>query len=155
MIHRIRVSGLLRQGDRILLVEQQNPYTGTRRWMMPGGGLEPDDVDIFAGAVREVFEETGLVVRPGALRFVSEHYVVQSDTMMIDLSIECSPAEGDVFGEISQANNRHDDNIVAVDWWSEAALREGVRCNPKLLSSDFWQGLAASVGQVTYLGRWG
>jgi 8-oxo-dGTP pyrophosphatase MutT (NUDIX family) len=154
MKHRIRVSGLLRQGDHILLVEQQNPYTGTRRWMMPGGGLEPDDTDIFAGVMREVFEETGLIVRAGALRFISEHYVTESDTLMVDLSIECFPVEDGAFGEISQDNNRHDDNIVAVDWWSEAALRQGVRCNPKLLTEVFWQGVAAPAGQVAYLGRW-
>ncbi len=31
-----------------------------RRWLQPGGHVEPDDADLFAAALREVHEETGL-----------------------------------------------------------------------------------------------
>lgn len=40
------------------------------RWLQPGGHIDPDDVDIFATARREVAEETGVagLPAPGGLR---------------------------------------------------------------------------------------
>jgi 8-oxo-dGTP pyrophosphatase MutT (NUDIX family) len=46
--------------DRILLIELIDRAGGRRWWIMPGGGLEPDETDEHA-ARREVLEETGLV----------------------------------------------------------------------------------------------
>jgi 8-oxo-dGTP pyrophosphatase MutT (NUDIX family) len=36
------------------------------RWLQPGGHIEPDDVDVFAAAQREVAEEVGLPDLPHA-----------------------------------------------------------------------------------------
>jgi 8-oxo-dGTP pyrophosphatase MutT (NUDIX family) len=57
------VAGLVRgDGDRLLLV--QNREIGV--WTTPGGAIEPDETPAEA-VVRELWEETGLVVRPKAL----------------------------------------------------------------------------------------
>jgi 8-oxo-dGTP pyrophosphatase MutT (NUDIX family) len=151
MKHRIRVSGILRRGEHILLVQQQNPKTGDRHWGIPGGGLEPEDADIFAGVVREVFEETGLRVRAGSLRFVSEY--ASSDILQINVWIECHPDDGEEFGEPTTANTRDDDYIVGVEWWPRDALSEVQKAPAVLLKAAFWAGLDAPEGQVLHLGR--
>lgn len=45
------------EGDAVLLIYHQK----LRRWLQPGGHVEPGDADIVAAARREVREETGLV----------------------------------------------------------------------------------------------
>jgi 8-oxo-dGTP pyrophosphatase MutT (NUDIX family) len=44
-------------GGQLLLIFHEK----FRRWLQPGGHVEPDDADLFAAARREVGEETGLV----------------------------------------------------------------------------------------------
>ena len=54
-------AALVRDGDRILLVEQQGPKDAQSHWALPGGVVEPGEFLTDAMA-REVAEETGLVV---------------------------------------------------------------------------------------------
>lgn len=59
------VGGIVRYGDRLLLVQRgQEPARGT--WSVPGGRVEPGETDEQATA-REVLEETGLRVVVGEL----------------------------------------------------------------------------------------
>ena len=53
------VSALVREEDRLLLIEQQGPWDPAPSWMLPGGRVEPGEglVDALA---RELREETGL-----------------------------------------------------------------------------------------------
>jgi 8-oxo-dGTP pyrophosphatase MutT (NUDIX family) len=47
-------------------------HSRLRRWLQPGGHLEPADETVVAAARREVLEETGILVDPGpAARLVS------------------------------------------------------------------------------------
>ena len=65
-----RSAVLLRDGDgRILLVRKR----GTRRFMQPGGKLEPGE-DFRTAAAREVNEELGLSVIPGDLTDIGRWY---------------------------------------------------------------------------------
>jgi 8-oxo-dGTP diphosphatase len=50
---------------RLLLVQRANE-PGRGRWSVPGGRVEPGEDD-NAALVREMLEETGLLVRPGEL----------------------------------------------------------------------------------------
>jgi ADP-ribose pyrophosphatase YjhB (NUDIX family) len=62
---RIAAYGLARDGEKVLLSRlSRNAYKG--RWTLPGGGLDFGERPIDA-LVREVHEETGLVVRVGEL----------------------------------------------------------------------------------------
>jgi ADP-ribose pyrophosphatase YjhB (NUDIX family) len=66
----VGVGGLLRHGDRVLLV-QRGKDPGKGRWTFPGGYAEEDEPP-HAALAREVFEETGLRVAAGeavAIRF--------------------------------------------------------------------------------------
>jgi 8-oxo-dGTP diphosphatase len=68
---RLRVNGLLKTGEALLMVQLKSPVTGKLIWMPPGGGLEFGE-SMKAGLQREFFEETGLKIEPGALAFVNE-----------------------------------------------------------------------------------
>ena len=60
------VGGIVFAPDgRLLLVRRVNE-PGRGRWSVPGGRVEPGEDD-HAAVVRELFEETGLTVRPGRL----------------------------------------------------------------------------------------
>ena len=68
---RVRVTGIVIEDGRLLLLNQDTPNTG-RSWSLPGGKLEEGET--LAGAlVREMKEETGLDVEPGRLLYVCDH----------------------------------------------------------------------------------
>ncbi|GAA4665641.1 NUDIX hydrolase [Amycolatopsis dongchuanensis] len=60
------VGGILHDPDGRLLVIRRGHEPGRGLWSLPGGRVEPGESDEQA-VVREMREETGLEVRPGAL----------------------------------------------------------------------------------------
>lgn len=155
MKHRIRVCGLLRMNDHLVLIQQVNPVSGHRHWTLPGGGMEATDENIYRAVEREVFEETGLRARAGAVRYISEHFAQSDQCTMITLWIDCQPAE-DRYGALTLANTMHDDNIADVRWWTRESLmtmQEHNGIGRLLLQEAFWENLDAPTGMVTYLGR--
>lgn len=60
---RVAAYGLLTDGDQILLcrLSRQLPRDSKRRWTLPGGGIDFGESPA-AGMIREVEEETGLIV---------------------------------------------------------------------------------------------
>lgn len=83
MRQRTRVSLVIPEGNRILLVREQAPFSpghtgpdGTW-WQLPGGGLEVGE-SIFDAARREAIEETGLEVEPERIVCVQE-FIRHSD----------------------------------------------------------------------------
>lgn len=65
--HRAAARVIITDGDSVLLLADTDPgLPGTRWWVTPGGGIDPGET-VLAAAVREVTEETGLVMEPGRL----------------------------------------------------------------------------------------
>ena len=67
--HRETARVLLLNGAGELLMMNTHWDPGTDlppRWLTPGGGIDPGET-VLAAAVRELFEETGLIVSPEAL----------------------------------------------------------------------------------------
>jgi 8-oxo-dGTP diphosphatase len=60
------VGGLTYDPDGRLLLIRRGNEPGRGLWSVPGGRLEPGETDAMA-LVREMAEETGLLVEPGAL----------------------------------------------------------------------------------------
>jgi ADP-ribose pyrophosphatase YjhB (NUDIX family) len=148
---RIRVVGIVRHAGKIVLIEQEN-FAGQRCWSLPGGRLEADDADMFRGVEREVWEETGLQVRAGALRFMSEY--VNNQLFALALIFECHLAEGQDPAAIHLDNLQPDDNIHRVRWWSLEELQSpDVAKGHTLRSNIFWEKLAQPDAPVAHLGR--
>jgi 8-oxo-dGTP diphosphatase len=68
------VAGVLRQGDRVLLVRQQGRGDPADAWELPGGVVEDGEL-LTEALVREIREETGLE----ALAIGPLTYIVQLD----------------------------------------------------------------------------
>ena len=64
----VTASGVVLSPDRasVLLVYHRR----LRRWLQPGGHIEPDDATVVAAASREVLEETGIEVAGGKIAVV-------------------------------------------------------------------------------------
>lgn len=65
---------------------------GAGEWSPPGGGLEPEDDNIIAGARREVLEETGLAIEHAAVAGWSEGHTGSSGRPYLSMHViaECS-----------------------------------------------------------------
>jgi|AntRauTorcE11898_2_1112593.scaffolds.fasta_scaffold09493_2 8-oxo-dGTP diphosphatase len=68
---RIRVNGLLIEGESILLVQIKSPVNNELVWMPPGGGLQFGE-SMNDCLCREFKEETGLEISLGSLVAVNE-----------------------------------------------------------------------------------
>ena len=150
MHQRIRVAGLVRRGPELLLIRQKDRQ-GRLHWTLPGGRLEHTDENMYRGAEREVWEETGLEVRAGSLRFIVED--LSPGLFALTLIIECHLIDEDSFDRIHLDNTMEDDNIHGVAWWHTENIRsaaEGI--GQTLQRSAFWEALENGV-EVLHLGR--
>jgi ADP-ribose pyrophosphatase YjhB (NUDIX family) len=67
------VAGVVRQGNEILLVQQQGPHDLAPFWALPDGRVEVGEL-LSEALVREVREETGLeVLEMGRLLYAAQH----------------------------------------------------------------------------------
>ena len=80
---RIAARAILVFGGRVLLVNAF-PGPGPNLWCLPGGGGGPGEA-LSRTLVREVHEETGLVVTPGPLAGVSEFHNDETGFHQMDL----------------------------------------------------------------------
>jgi 8-oxo-dGTP diphosphatase len=68
---RVRVCGIIVAEGSVLMVHMQSPTRKEPIWTPPGGGLEYGET-LRNGVVREVLEETGLIVDPRYIMYTSE-----------------------------------------------------------------------------------
>lgn len=116
---RLAVRALILHQDRLLLVNAYRNATPPL-WCAPGGGVHsgsplPDNL------VREVHEETGLTVAPGALALVNEFHDPQTGFHQVDLYYRCTITAGrldtpwtDPEGVVSQRRLFTRDDLAAI-----------------------------------------
>ncbi len=110
--------------DRILLLCDSDPGTGSRWWITPGGGIDAGESEV-AAVVRELAEETGLsldagqVVGPLARRHVLHGYsdqVVHQDDSFYAVRV---PAF-----EVDTSGYTEEEKVTMLEsrWWPVAEL---------------------------------
>lgn len=116
LLHVPSVTGLIFDDDgRVLLVRHSNGGV----WVAPGGAVDPDEAPQDA-VVREVWEETGLLVEPVHLRGVyggydfRVHYENGDVTSYVMAVFECRR-----IGGVLQVD---DDEVTAARWFAPAEL---------------------------------
>ncbi|RZQ62877.1 NUDIX hydrolase [Amycolatopsis suaedae] len=107
------VGGVIRAEDgRLLLVKRANA-PGAGQWSLPGGRVEPGESDADA-VVREMREETGLLVTPGALAGM----VVRGPFHIYDYHCTVragTPAAGDDAADVRWVSRADLDTLDLVD----------------------------------------
>lgn len=105
--HSVSVTGVVFNDDgQVLAIQRQDDD----RWVPPGGVLELHE-DPREGVVREVFEETGVKVRPGNLIGVYKNMPLG----VVSMAISC---------EVESGDPRPSDEAVVARWLSIGEARE-------------------------------
>ena len=121
---------------RLLLLDCTDPdRAGVRWWELPGGGVEPDEDEVEA-LVREVLEETGLVVDPSA---VGPLQWTQESTFLFRSVRRWSRCHGRVVRLADPAaaaapvlTDDEQGSILGLRWWTAAELAvTGARFFPR------------------------
>ena len=110
----IRVVAVLVQdhGDNILLVRKKNTDT----YIQPGGKPEPGE-DTTATAVRELVEETGLVVAPERMAFIGTFTAPAANEPGFSIVAQCVRVRLEPGEELLA---RADAEIAEANWFSPA-----------------------------------
>ena len=136
---RVAVRGIILHENRLLLV---NAYPGDQSdlWCAPGGGSEPGQ-SLPENLVREVAEETGLVVSVGAPCLVNEFHDPSSGFHQVDVYFRCEIVEG----EVLQDGWVDPEGIVNRRRWVARAEMASLRHKPDSLAEVAW-----GVGGILY-----
>jgi len=121
----------------VLLLQGQDPaHPGDLHWVSVGGAVDPGET-LAAAGIRELLEETGVVVPEDALvgpvHRASHPFSWAGVAYLSDNHFFAVPLDGEVdvhFGGLEEAEVG---NILQAQWWTPEALRvDGTAASPDL-----------------------
>lgn len=101
-LFQIRVTGVLIENESILLVQQK---TSNRNWSLPGGRVEAGEL-LEQSVIRELYEETGLVVKVERLLYLCDKPDSRPPLLHITFLLSRTG------GELLLPSNEHDENLI-------------------------------------------
>ena len=127
------VVALIRRGEEVLLIQQQEPYDPVPAWILPGGSVEPGEL-LYEALMREAREETGLtILHPGHLAYIAQYENIPQNHQLMVYVFEIQDWQGDI------ACNDPDGHVIQASFWPLAeaiAMLEDdplrFRCEPVL-----------------------
>ncbi len=135
---RLAVRAVILRDDRLLLV---NAWKGrTHLWCAPGGGVEVHQ-SLPEALVREVREETGLVVEVGAPCLVNEFHDPHGPFHQVDVYFRARIASGDPDGPWADP-----EGVVTHRLWATREEVGRLRVKPDSLAAVAW----GSPGAILY-----
>jgi len=131
-VHRVaaRLLPVSARGEVLLLQGQDPARPGDLHWVSIGGAVEPGE-SVTQAAVREMREETGLVVEPAALvgpvhrathpfSWDGRDYISDNHFWAVPLELDLADADAVSFAGLESAEVG---NVFAAAWWTPEALR--------------------------------
>jgi 8-oxo-dGTP diphosphatase len=144
MKHRIAAGALVVENDRLLLVHHLRPGAYDF-WVPPGGGVMESE-ELPVAAVREVVEETGLVVEAVSLAYVDE--LIISETRQCKFWFLARLVGGSLSTSSTAARAEY---IVEAAFLSRSEM-SGKTVFPSVVVDEFWTHLRDGFAQPLYLG---
>lgn len=142
----VRVTGVLIENSKVLILRQATD-TG-RKFSLPGGRVE-DGEALGDALVREMHEETGLVVEPGRLLYICDH-LPGDGTHVIHLTFEVRRTGG-TLGAVTPGKDTRP--IRGVEFVSFADLSSrGFGERFAVLARDGFPGAGSYMGPKSNIG---
>ncbi len=137
-VHRVAARVLpVNAAREVLLLQGQDPaHPGDLHWVSVGGAVDPGETLVAAG-VRELLEETGVVVPEDALvgpfHRASHPFSWDGVDYLSDNHFFALPLDGPVDIHFGGLEPGEVGNILEARWWAPEALREdGTAASPDL-----------------------
>ncbi len=118
---RVRVSGILVENNKVLLVNHRGLSTNNSFWSPPGGGVEFDE-NAEKSLLREFIEETGLKIKLGSFLFVNE--VNRNKLHAVELFFEVFRIGGEVLTGMDPEQSSTNQIIENVEFLSLEDIRK-------------------------------
>ena len=133
------------ENGRVLMVKQR--HEGRDIWMAPGGGIEDGETSRDA-AIREVLEETGLIIHVGRLLWHIEEASPERGQRFVNYFL------GQIIGgkaELGTDPERDDEQVLeGLKFMSREELSTIEHVYPDLLRDEIWDELSAENAKDSY-----
>ena len=120
-----RVLPVCPEGEVLLLQDQDPTYPGVLRWGTIGGALDPGETHHQA-AVREMYEETGIVIDPADLtppfHSSTREFSWAGVEYVSENTFFAMPMAGDVEVSFDHLVPEEVGSVLAWGWWTPSAL---------------------------------
>ncbi len=138
---RLRVAALITHEDCVVLVRHRK---GDQTYhLLPGGGVDWGE-SLAEALVREVAEETGLVVSPGDILFVNDTIAPDGKRHVVNMTFAADVMSGDITGDPD------DDRVEAVELVQPERLK-GLDLRPPI-TGPILAALDGAQAETVYVG---
>ena len=111
---KIRLTGILIEEGKILLLEQGLGFESKRKYSLPGGTLEENET-VYDCIKREMREETGLEVEPTRLLYICDRITPEVHVLHITFEVRRIGGQLMVDGTSRDSRKIHSAKMVSLD----------------------------------------